>query len=82
MFGIGGGELLLILIIALFFLGPKKLPELAKGLGQAIKEFQKAKDGFNEKVNEEINKAQVAQTPESARQIEKTTDTESEIKKS
>ena len=49
MFGLGGGELFLIFIIALLFLGPKKLPELAKGLGQAMREFQKARD---EMVNE------------------------------
>lgn len=44
MFGLGAGELLLIFVIAVVFLGPKKLPELAKGLGQAMKEFQKARD--------------------------------------
>ena len=44
MFGLGAGELILIFVIAILFLGPKKLPELAKGLGQAMKEFQKARD--------------------------------------
>ena len=44
MFGLGAGELFLIFVIALLFLGPKKLPELAKGLGQAMREFQKARD--------------------------------------
>jgi TatA/E family protein of Tat protein translocase len=44
MFGLGAGELFLIFIIALLFLGPKKLPELAKGLGSAMREFQKARD--------------------------------------
>ena len=43
MFGLGGGELLLLGIIALVFIGPKKLPELARGLGKGIREFQKAK---------------------------------------
>ena len=42
MFGLGGGELLLLGIIALVFIGPKKLPELARGLGKGIREFQKA----------------------------------------
>ena len=50
MFGLGGGELLLLGIIALVFIGPKKLPELARGLGKGIREFQKAK---NELLNEE-----------------------------
>ena len=36
------GELLLILIIALLFFGPNKLPSLAKALGEALKEFKKA----------------------------------------
>ena len=44
MFGLGAGEILLILLFALIFIGPKKLPELARGLGKGIREFQKAKD--------------------------------------
>ncbi len=44
MFGLGAGELFLILLIALFLLGPKKLPQAAKGLGAMLREFQKAKD--------------------------------------
>ena len=43
-FNLGGGEILLILAIALILFGAKKLPELAKGLGQGIKEFKKATD--------------------------------------
>ena len=44
MFGLGMGELALISVILLFFFGPKKLPELAKGLGQSIKEFKKGRE--------------------------------------
>jgi TatA/E family protein of Tat protein translocase len=51
MFGLGAGELFLIFIIALLFLGPKKLPELAKGLGQAMREFQKARDDMMSEMN-------------------------------
>ncbi len=36
------GELLLILIIALLLFGPSKLPDLAKALGEALREFKKA----------------------------------------
>ena len=39
---IGGWEMVLILAVALLLFGSKKLPELAKGLGQGIKEFKKA----------------------------------------
>jgi TatA/E family protein of Tat protein translocase len=36
------GELLVILLIALLFLGPKKLPDVASTLGKAIRQFRKA----------------------------------------
>lgn len=42
MFGLGVGELVVVGIILLFFFGPKKLPELGKGIGQAIREFKKS----------------------------------------
>ena len=42
MFGLGMGELLVILVVALLVLGPKRLPEVASGLGKAIREFRKA----------------------------------------
>lgn len=51
MFGLGAGEILLILLFALIFIGPKKLPELARGLGKGIREFQKAKDDLLDPTN-------------------------------
>jgi sec-independent protein translocase protein TatA len=50
MFGLGFGELILILLIALIFIGPKKLPELAKGLGKGLREFQNAAKGFGDQL--------------------------------
>jgi TatA/E family protein of Tat protein translocase len=44
MFGIGMPELLLILVLALIVLGPKKLPELARALGKGMAEFRRATD--------------------------------------
>ena len=41
-FNFGGGEIILILAGALLLFGGKKLPELAKGLGNGIREFKKA----------------------------------------
>ena len=42
MFGIGMSELIVILFILLLLFGASRLPELAKSLGKAIKEFKKA----------------------------------------
>ena len=38
-------HLIVIFLIALVVFGPKKLPELGKGLGEAIRGFKKARDG-------------------------------------
>lgn len=50
MFGLGFGELILIFLIALIFIGPKKLPELAKGLGRGIRDFQNAAKGLTDQL--------------------------------
>ncbi len=42
MFGLGFQELLIILVIALLFFGGNKLPEVASGLGKAVREFKRA----------------------------------------
>ncbi len=52
--GLGGGELLVILLIILVLFGAKRLPELARSLGQAKKEFGKA----TREVSEELNKTE------------------------
>ena len=39
---IGGGELLIILLVIIVFFGPKKIPELAQGIGKGIREFKRA----------------------------------------
>jgi sec-independent protein translocase protein TatA len=53
-FNLGGGEIILILAIVLILFGAKKLPELAKGLGQGIKEFKKATHNASEGMREAL----------------------------
>ena len=45
LFGLGGGEILLIALVVLLLFGGKKIPELMKGLGKGVKSF---KDGMKE----------------------------------
>ena len=48
---LAGPDLIVILLIILVLFGAKKLPELARGMGSAIKEFQKAKDEFTDELH-------------------------------
>ena len=41
-FNLGMGEIVVVLVVALIFLGPKMLPEIATGLGKVIREIRKA----------------------------------------
>jgi len=55
MFGnIGFPELLIILAIALLIFGPKKLPEVSKSIGRAVREFRRASDEIKGKIEQEI----------------------------
>ena len=63
-FNLGGGEIILILALILIMFGAKKLPELAKGLGQGIKEFKKA----TKEVTDEVSHA-MDETPPPPRRL-------------
>jgi sec-independent protein translocase protein TatB len=56
MFNIGPGEIILIGVVALLLLGPDKLPELARGLGKAFREFRKHTDDVRGMVEREFYK--------------------------
>jgi Tat protein translocase TatB subunit len=62
MFGIGMPELILIAVVALIVLGPKKLPDLAKSLGRAVREFRKATSELKEtlQVDNELSEVKKA----------------------
>jgi TatA/E family protein of Tat protein translocase len=62
MFGIGMPEMLVILALALIVIGPKKLPDLAKSLGRAMREFKKATNEFKETIQLEGELSEVKET--------------------
>lgn len=52
----GGWEIIIILVIVVVLFGSKKIPGLARGLGQSVKEFKDAKQGKDEE-NKDNDKA-------------------------
>jgi TatA/E family protein of Tat protein translocase len=68
-FGIGPSELIIILVIALLVLGPKRLPELAAGLGKGLAEFRRATADINAELDE-ARRSLEDQAREAARQTQ------------
>jgi sec-independent protein translocase protein TatA len=58
MFGLGIGEILIILVIAFLLFGPKQLPEVARQVGKAVKGFKETADDLRKSVEPEINMIQ------------------------
>lgn len=52
MFGIGAGELIIILIAGLIIFGPGKLPEVGRAIGKGLREFRKAQAAFSATLDE------------------------------
>ncbi len=59
MFGIGMPELIVIALIALLVVGPKKLPELAKSLGKGLAEFRKVTDSATDTLKETLKTEEI-----------------------
>ncbi len=56
MFNLGIQELIVIFIIALLFIGPKQLPDLAKTLGKIFRDFKRASNEITDSVQREVRK--------------------------
>ncbi|HEX5035213.1 MAG TPA: twin-arginine translocase TatA/TatE family subunit [bacterium] len=54
MFGLGGGELIIVLILALVFLGPKEIPRVATQLGRLYRQLKDAAEDLKTTVEREV----------------------------
>lgn len=64
MFNFGGGEMLIVLLIVLLLFGPSQLPKMARGFGQAIREFKKAQREITDEIQREEPPADPSKTNE------------------
>jgi len=55
-FNLGPAELIIIMALALLVFGPKKLPEIGRGIGNALREFNKARNDFMESIHSETDR--------------------------
>jgi sec-independent protein translocase protein TatA len=60
----GWQEILLVLIIVLILFGAKRLPELARSLGQSMNEFRKAKDEFDRELHKSAAELEIKEPSE------------------
>ena len=58
----GGSEWILILLAILLFFGGKKIPELFRGIGKGIREFNDAKDNVKKEIEEGMTDKEVKKT--------------------
>ena len=62
-FGIGGWEILLILVVILIVAGPGKLPEIARSIGRTIRAIKRASSGVTTAVSRELDAVQQEKEP-------------------
>ncbi len=62
-FGLGTPEVVLIVILGLVLFGGKKIPELMRGLGEGVREFNAAKANIKQEIEEGMKEKPVTTTP-------------------
>ncbi|WP_017307186.1 TatA/E family twin arginine-targeting protein translocase [Spirulina subsalsa] len=83
-FGIGLPEMALIFVVALLIFGPKKLPEIGRSLGKALRSFQEASNEFQKEIKREAEqtetsvKMQAQLEPEAKKTPQPSSETETE----
>jgi sec-independent protein translocase protein TatB len=65
-FNIGAGELLFIMLLALLVLGPRRIPEVARTLGRAVRELRAISDEFTRALTREVEAAERAERVQQA----------------
>ena len=63
MFNVGGGEIIVVLLLALVVLGPDKLPEAARKAGKFLHEFRRMTSGFQEEVRSAMDLGSLSAAP-------------------
>ncbi len=80
--GVGPGELILILIIALIVFGPQRLPELAASVGKALREFRQMSQEITQDISKEFGAVSETLSETTAELQQAGSETENETKKS
>ncbi len=76
MFGIGMTELMVILVIGLVVLGPRRLPEMARSLGRALGEFRRASADLRQHLSDPLEEPKIKPPPSSESSSEAPTKSE------
>ncbi|RYY86263.1 MAG: twin-arginine translocase TatA/TatE family subunit [Chitinophagaceae bacterium] len=68
MFGMGANEIILIVVLVLILFGGRKIPELMRGLGRGVREFNDAKSNVRREIEEGMTEKERAASNQSSSQ--------------